>query len=70
MSWYHEQLKQLVGAEIIQVEFIQPPDFSDLVPCLVVRKNGNYSALFIWADAEGNAPGWVNLREINQVGEC
>jgi hypothetical protein len=38
-NWYHEQLKQLVGAEIIQVEFIQQPNYSELVRCLVVRQN-------------------------------
>lgn len=40
MNRYQEQLRQLIGAEIVQVEFFQNPDFSEPVPCLVVRKNG------------------------------
>ncbi len=63
MNWYQKQLQQLVGAEIVQVKFIQNPDSSEPVPCLVVRKNGKDYALFIWADAERNNPGWVNVRE-------
>lgn len=62
MSWYHKQLQQLVGARVVFVEFIQNSDFPELVPCLVVRKNGKDYALSIWADAEGNSPGWVNVR--------
>lgn len=62
MNRYQEQLRQLIGAEIVQVEFIQTPDFFEPLTCLVVRKNGKDYALSIWADAEGNAAGWVNIR--------
>jgi hypothetical protein len=61
MNWYHEQLQQLAGAEIVQAKFHQQSDLSEPITCLTVRKNGKDYALLIWADAEGNAPGWVNL---------
>jgi len=54
-NWYHEQLKQ-TGYEIIQVEFIQQPNYSELVPCLVVRQKTVRILLYYLADTEGNAP--------------
>jgi hypothetical protein len=56
------KLLPLVGAELVGVQ-TDKDDFDDEWLCLVLKKDGKVTALWVSRDPEGNGPGWLDIAE-------